>query len=371
MMLLRYSYLLVLTATVVLALATLYLNLKLNKRSAFDQVVACFLVFISAHSIYVCFARYLFQELPFVDIGAPFSLFYAPFFYTSLLVLKTASDWRFRKVFFHLVPAMVFVVLYVLLLTQKRWLAEYQVVYLMALYLGSGIQFIIYAVFGFVKFSSSFGVKELKLVTNHAVKIMVLVALVFLSFVFDQGSDEEKAAVNGLVIYLFMLLMAWVVFRYQVLSVVRPIGVETHESPEVARDLEYLEAVVQPQSLKYEKSRISADEGAEYLSRLEKAMEVDQLYLDSELTIDNLAKQLKMTKHHLTQVFTVVLDSNFNKHINQYRINHASSLLKDRNNTSSIGDIGTACGFNSRTSFFRVFKLHFGVSPADYRKQQA
>lgn len=368
--LLPYCFFLVLTAVVVLSLATLYLNLNFRNRSLFDKVIAVFLMFLVFHSLYVCAVRYGFEEVPFADIGAPFSLFYGPFFYASLLALKKSGNWNVSIVLIHLVPAFLFALVYIAFLWDLEFFSAYISKYLLLLYLGAGVQFISYALYGFIKFNNSFDTKELRLVTNYAVKIMVIVALIFLSLVFEnERTRGEKSYIDGLVIYFLMLLIAAVVFRYHVINIFKPHGPERIESSAKLKKLVVSESENTVKK-KYEKSSISEQEGIVYLARLNKIMESDKLYLDSELTIDSLSRKLKITKHHLTQVFTVVLDTNFNKYINNYRVIHAAKLLKEPRGKVSIGDVGTESGFNSRTSFYRVFKAYHGVSPVDFKKNK-
>ncbi len=368
--LLPYCFFLVLTAVVVLSLATLYLNVNFRNRSLFDKVIAVFLIFLVFHSIYVCVMRYGFDDVPFADIGAPFSLFYGPFFYASLLALKKSRNWNLSIVLIHMIPALLFGIIYIAFLLDLDYFRAYIPKYLLLLYLGAGVQFIVYALYGFIKFNNSFDTKELKLVTNYAVKIMVIVALIFLSLVFEsERTRGEKSYIDGLVIYFLMLVIAAVVFRYHVINIFKHYGADIVETPVKLTKIAVNESENTIKK-KYEKSSITEQEGIVYLARLNKMMEVEKVYLDSELTIDSLSRKLKITKHHLTQVFTVILDTNFNKYINNYRVIHAAKLLKEPNGKVSIGDVGTESGFNSRTSFYRVFKAYHGVSPVDFKKKK-
>lgn len=200
---------------------------------------------------------------------------------------------------------------------------------------------------------------------------MVIVALIFLSLVFEnERTRGDKSYIDGLVIYFLMFLIAAVVFRYHVLTIFKSSDLNVLQAPAKIRKIEIIESGSLIKK-KYEKSSISEQEAIVYLARLNKLMESDKLYLDSELTIDSLARKLKITKHHLTQVLTGVLDSNFNKYINNYRVLHASELLRETDGKVSIGDVGTESGFNSRTSFYRVFKAYHGVSPVDFKKSKS
>lgn len=87
----------------------------------------------------------------------------------------------------------------------------------------------------------------------------------------------------------------------------------------------------------------------------------------------NFAKGLKRmqslaycTPEHLCKSFRKYLDKSPTEFINELRINHAARLLGDTND--EIMAIATDLNFQSLSRFYHVFKKHYGVSPAKYRK---
>ena len=117
---------------------------------------------------------------------------------------------------------------------------------------------------------------------------------------------------------------------------------------------------------KYNKSALSSAVLEDYKIRLDHFINTDKIYLDNELTLEGLAKKMKMPMHHLTQLFNVHLGENFNQHINRFRIDYACQLLVENDGSMSIEQIAFNSGFNSKVSFNRHFKNLTGVTPKEY-----
>jgi len=58
-------------------------------------------------------------------------------------------------------------------------------------------------------------------------------------------------------------------------------------------------------------------------------MEVDRIYLDSELTVEKLAAIMHIPRKQLSQVLNEQFKQNFNSFINTYRIIEAQKLILD------------------------------------------
>ncbi|KAI9449143.1 helix-turn-helix domain-containing protein [Russula earlei] len=119
---------------------------------------------------------------------------------------------------------------------------------------------------------------------------------------------------------------------------------------------------------RYQKSALDASMLDEYENILTKFMEQHKIYLDAELSLEELAQKVKIPKHHLTQLLNDRLKKNFYKFINEYRINEAINKLKDPTNEVNILSLAYDCGFNSKSSFNSYFKQLTGYTPSGYRK---
>lgn len=120
---------------------------------------------------------------------------------------------------------------------------------------------------------------------------------------------------------------------------------------------------------KYLRSGLKQEEAEKILQKLLEYMETEKPYLNDELTIQELAAKLNVSKHHLTQILNINLGRNFFTFINEYRIEAVKKRLVDPNyDHLTILGIAYDCGFNSKSSFNGLFKQYTGVTPSEYRK---
>lgn len=92
-------------------------------------------------------------------------------------------------------------------------------------------------------------------------------------------------------------------------------------------------------------------------------------YLDSSLTIQDLAEQLKMPAKDLSALINLYMNKHFFDFINEYRIEKAKEILKDSSQKDvTILEILYQVGFNSKSSFSTSFKKYTGTTPTDFRK---
>lgn len=108
------------------------------------------------------------------------------------------------------------------------------------------------------------------------------------------------------------------------------------------------------------------DKGAEELLQY---MLAKRPYLDSDLTAVDLAKQLNLTRHQLSQILNEQLGKNFYDFINAYRVDTFKSHLEDPTfaNYNLLG-IALESGFKSKSSFNAIFKKVTGMTPSQYKK---
>ena len=112
-----------------------------------------------------------------------------------------------------------------------------------------------------------------------------------------------------------------------------------------------------------------ADNVAKKLSNdLMHLFEVEKIYRQQGLSVDDLVEKLSINRRHLLQVFKEY-QKNFNDFVNTYRVAEARELLKDdKYNKYTIQAISEIVGFNSLSVFYTAFKQEVGVAPAEYRK---
>jgi AraC-like DNA-binding protein len=123
---------------------------------------------------------------------------------------------------------------------------------------------------------------------------------------------------------------------------------------------------------KYTRSSLSAEQAQRYLTALDRYLAEEQPFLHRDLTLQDVAKHLKISQHHLTQAINGHLQKNFYTLINDYRIEEVKRRLVDpRFAHLTVLAIAHDAGFNSKSSFNMTFKRIVGLTPSQFRKEEA
>ena len=117
--------------------------------------------------------------------------------------------------------------------------------------------------------------------------------------------------------------------------------------------------------------RLKPDELDELKMKLTALMQQEQLYLDGELSLPELARRMDISIHEVSWLLNKGYSQNFYQYINHYRVEKAKDLLlaEEYQHLSILG-IAFGAGFNSKTTFNTVFKKTMGMSPREYRQLQ-
>lgn len=105
---------------------------------------------------------------------------------------------------------------------------------------------------------------------------------------------------------------------------------------------------------------------SEWKNKLERWMKEEQPYLNANLTLGELAKQLRTNTSVLSRVINQGYEQNFNDFINSYRVATVEQRLKNGDHKQlTLLSIALDCGFNSKATFNRAFKKFTGKSPRE------
>ncbi len=103
------------------------------------------------------------------------------------------------------------------------------------------------------------------------------------------------------------------------------------------------------------------------LQRLQQLMGVEKAYLDNGLTMSQVASQLGVSTHQLSELVNHELAMGFSQMLRKYRIDEAKRMLQDEPEASVLA-IGLSVGFASQSNFYTAFKESEGVTPGGFRK---
>ncbi len=116
---------------------------------------------------------------------------------------------------------------------------------------------------------------------------------------------------------------------------------------------------------------LDADTASKYSSRLLDHISTNKPYLNPDLTLRDLAKQIDIHPNHLSWILNQSIGLNFNEFINQYRIEAFKSYAKAQENENlTIEGLAYESGFNSKTVFNTYFKRETGLTPKQFLKQK-
>jgi AraC-like DNA-binding protein len=120
---------------------------------------------------------------------------------------------------------------------------------------------------------------------------------------------------------------------------------------------------------RYEKSGLNPEKLNEFETIIVRHVEKTKIYLNTELTLEDLSERTRLPKHHITQVLNEKMKKNFYSFINEYRIIEASRLLREHSKSVNMLSLAIDCGFNSKSSFNNYFKKIMQETPSSYRKK--
>jgi AraC-like DNA-binding protein len=124
---------------------------------------------------------------------------------------------------------------------------------------------------------------------------------------------------------------------------------------------------VQPHA-KYNHSSLKPEEANRIAEALKEAMHQQKLYLLSDLSIDSLARQLNVSRHHISQVLNERFQQTYSDYMNNLRLAEAKSRLQNtRYNHFTIAAIAMDSGFSSVSNFNELFKKKYGKTPSQCR----
>lgn len=104
------------------------------------------------------------------------------------------------------------------------------------------------------------------------------------------------------------------------------------------------------------------------VARLDGLMDNDRLYADDQITLRDLADELSISPHQLSQLLNERLNTGFSAFINRRRIEEAKQMLLD-DPGKTVLVISMEVGFNSKSAFYEAFSKFTGMSPQAFRKR--
>lgn len=125
--------------------------------------------------------------------------------------------------------------------------------------------------------------------------------------------------------------------------------------------------ILYSESRKYADKKIDDSEVKSLTASLNELLIEQKLYKNPNLKLSDLAKELNVLPHKLSQFLNDNLGKNFTLFINEFRISEAKELIKS-NDAIKLEAVGYDCGFNSKSTFYSAFKKIVGMTPAKFKE---
>jgi AraC-like DNA-binding protein len=126
----------------------------------------------------------------------------------------------------------------------------------------------------------------------------------------------------------------------------------------------------QNQPSKYTRSGLNKQQLSQNALTIQKYIETNKPYLNPDYNLELMARDLNITRQNLSQTINDEMGKNFYQLINEFRVAAFKQYLNDPK-MSHINFLGLAyeAGFNSKSSFYRLFKEITGETPTGYRQR--
>lgn len=351
------------TSTIVLSSVTLYIGISLGNKSQFYRVMHFFLAYAIFHVIHAALGRLLPPEYQFLDRVSPFGLLYGPILYFMYLT-SSGHILKRKTVLIHSIPLMLGITYYIFfLITQTSRSRTHSLIYYTLLYGPMALSMLGYSVY--VAYRGS--MKKEKVKTDKrdipSIAVIILFALSFFLILSVLKRVFVKipivATTTSLIVFGGLLGGVIIVFLISIQHLKEKLNAK-----ESQQDLKEKET---PIASAYMKSGLQDEEIREYVIRIDNYLSSSE-YLDPNFNLSVLSSNLKIPKHHLSQLFSQHYGKSFLRYINGLRIEYACEILKTKEYDIIIEELAEECGFKSTVSFYRNFREIIEMTPSEYRE---
>lgn len=119
---------------------------------------------------------------------------------------------------------------------------------------------------------------------------------------------------------------------------------------------------------KYKNSQLKSVDLNTVSEKLNHLLEIEKIYREDNINLTELATQIGISNHQLSEYLNQELKISFFQLIHRYRIKEAKEKLLAQPN-ETILSIAYHVGYQSKSSFNDIFKKETGLTPTEFRKK--
>lgn len=347
---------------------------KENRKSEVNRFHGLLLISIvmTILEIFLMYTGYIIHVLHLVDFSEVFSLLIGPSFY--LLVVSLARGPIQKKYYWHFAFPMIYLVMQIpfLLLPEN---AKYNA------YIGAYRPDL-----GFRPFDMPYDDKMFFFTEHHSMLTLISLALYgLLGFIEVMRSFNERnesiwspkhpvmrtmragafQIISALIIILMVkiynerdygdhLFAAYIAITIYFTS----FSVITHSG--------FFKQASLAEPDKYKSSTLTNLQQEQIITRLKELMERESPFLNPGFSLPDLAQQMNVSVHALSQAINDGLQKTFFEMTAEYRVTAAKKLLLEQAHVK-VEEIAEQVGYHSKSSFNVAFKKYTGKTPSEYR----
>ena len=235
----------------------------------------------------------------------------------------------------------------------------------------------------FIMWGTSLNVYDTILIMIHNLSYVLLTLINFKIFNFSRVEIVKKlkstSGIGWLQFVVIGFVMLWIINLYSFASYMvlqKPVWCAQTGSIYALTLFLFLTSIMfmlllKPEIVffieKYKNSPINEDFKNKYKQSLIEYMDIKKPYLEPEISLEDVAKDLSINTRLLSQIINQSFKKNFNGYLNEFRINEAIKQLSDIRNKKTIQEIIFDSGFNTVSNFYTEFKKHTGLTPQEFR----
>lgn len=349
------------------------LTIKRGNQKA-NRILSILMILISVHLINsILFNTGYCKKFPqLLIVGRPYVFLFGPVLYLYVKSVTTKNFKIEKKYFLHFLPFIIqvtYLIPFFILENQKKivlfeeWctsptIEEYVITFIQIAHVFIYIYFV-YRIRNIheQKLKKSYSsIEKINLDWIKSIFIMFMVVFVVFAVLVLYSALGNKEISHVLGSNIIAILASICIYSMGYLGLKQPelfSGLETTES-----------------KTKYEKSTLTPEDAEKYLNKLMEYMKSEKPFVESNLTILDLAKLTSIPGYYLSQIINERVSRNFYDFINSFRIEEAKQrLLAPEYANLTIIAIAYDVGFNSKSAFNTAFKKLANMTPSQFRQQ--
>lgn len=123
-------------------------------------------------------------------------------------------------------------------------------------------------------------------------------------------------------------------------------------------------------AIKYKSNNLDELSKGDYLHRLDNYFKLKKPYLNADISLEEVATDISVSPRLLSQVINEICKRNFKGFVNDFRIKECVRLFsEDFNDEKTIQEVYYMAGFNSKSVFNELFKVHTGLTPTEFKEK--